>query len=98
MYKDIPRSGLLKSPLSKKFLKFYNHGQSFISYKSNFILDGFLFFPIDENTFTCSDLFCHFEKVNYKKFNLIDLDNTLLSNFKFVVILSFHNGQLLNSN
>ena len=68
MYKDIPRSDLLKSPLSKKFLKFYNHGQSFISYKSNFILDGLLFFPIDENTFTCSDLFCHFEKVNYKKF------------------------------
>ena len=68
MYKDIPRSELLKSPLSKKFLKFYNHGQSFISYKSNFILDGLLFFPIDENTFTCSDLFCHFEKVNYKKF------------------------------
>ena len=70
MYKDIPRKQLLKSPLSKKFLKFYNHGQSFISYKSNFILDGFLFFPIDENTFTCSDLFCHFEKVNYKKFFL----------------------------
>ena len=68
MYKDIPRSELLKSPLSKKIFKFYNHGQSFISYKSNFILDGFLFFPIDENTFTCSDLFCHFEKVNYTKF------------------------------
>ena len=63
MYKDIPRSELLKSPLSKKFLKFYSHGQTFISYKSNFILDGFLFFPIDENTFTCRDLFCHFENV-----------------------------------
>ena len=79
MYKDIPRSELLKSPLSKKFLKFYNHGQSFISYKSNFILDGFLFFPIDENTFTCSDLFCHFEKINYKKFFTEDFYNMHLN-------------------
>lgn len=68
MFKDIPRRDLLASPLSNKFLKFYNFGQTFISYKSNFILDGFLFFPIDENSFTCSDLFTHFEKVNYKKF------------------------------
>ena len=68
MFKDIPRRDLLKSPLSKKFLKFNNYNQTFISYKSNFILDGFLFFPIDENKYTCSDLFSHFEKVNYKKF------------------------------
>ena len=86
MYKDIPKDKLLKSPLSKKFFKFSNFGQTFISYKSNFILDGFLFFPIDENTFTCSDLFRHFEKINYQKFFTEDFykKHSTLDNLKTI--------------